>query len=114
VGSAAVLHGALEAGAVGGILGAAVIAPAECAAVHDLWRRGERDEAERVQALVAPLHRAVVAKYGVPGVKAALDLLGLAGGPPRLPLMPLGAEDRAEVEAAVGALASAREAAPGR
>ena len=106
VGSAAVLHDALEAGACGGILGAAVIAPAECAAIHYCFRRGEGAEAERLQALVAPLHRAVVAKLGVPGVKAALDLLGLAGGPPRPPLQPLGVDDRAAVEAALGAVRS--------
>jgi 4-hydroxy-2-oxoglutarate aldolase len=104
VGTAAVLHDALGAGAVGGILGAAVVAPAECAEIYDLWRRGERAEAERLQTVVAPLHRAVVAKFGVPGVKAALDFLGLAGGPPRPPLQPLGAVDRAAVEAALSQL----------
>ena len=104
VGTAAVLQDALEAGAVGGILGAAMIAPAECTAIYDAWRRGEQREAERIQAVVAPLHRAVVAKYGVPGIKAALDFLGLAGGPPRPPLQPLAAADRDAVQAALAVL----------
>jgi 4-hydroxy-2-oxoglutarate aldolase len=112
VGTAAMLLDALEAGAAGGILGAAVVAPAECAEIYEAWRRGERAEAERIQAIVAPRHRAVVAKYSVPGVKVALDVLGLAGGPPRPPLRPLGADDRAAVEAAVrsAALDAARSA----
>jgi 4-hydroxy-2-oxoglutarate aldolase len=106
VGTAAVLHDALDAGAVGGILGAAVVAPAACSEIYRLWQQGVRTEAERLQSVVAPLHRAVVARYSVPGVKAALDVLGLAGGPPRPPLQPLGAAERAEVEAAVDAAMS--------
>jgi dihydrodipicolinate synthase/N-acetylneuraminate lyase len=41
--------------------------------------------------------RRVTAEFGVPGLKAALDLAGLGGGDPRGPLLPLGDEDRAEL-----------------
>ncbi len=106
VGTAAALLDALEAGAVGGILGVAAFAPAVCCEIYRRWREGETAEAMRRQAQVAPLHREVVARFGVAGVKAALDVLGLAGGRPRPPLQPLSAADRAGVEAAV---AGARE-----
>jgi dihydrodipicolinate synthase/N-acetylneuraminate lyase len=36
-----------------------------------------------------PLTRSVGGLHGVPGLKAALDLLGYAGGPPRPPLRPV-------------------------
>ena len=108
VGTAAALLDALDAGASGGILGVAAFAPERCCEIDRLWREGRRDEAREVQAAVAPLHRAVVARFGVPGVKAALDLRGLAGGRPRPPLEPLGAEDRVAVEAALAGLQSPR------
>jgi 4-hydroxy-2-oxoglutarate aldolase len=105
VGTAAVLQDALEAGASAGILGLAAIAPLECTEIYRLWRSGEQEEAARIQAVAAPLHRAIVAQFGVPGVKAALDLLGLAGGPPRPPLLPLGPAERAAIEDAISSAA---------
>ncbi|MGE5093345.1 MAG: dihydrodipicolinate synthase family protein [Bacillota bacterium] len=108
VGTAAVLQDALEAGACAGILALAAIAPEECAAIHHLWQSGEREEAARIQAVAAPLHRAIVARFGVPGVKAALDLLGLAGGSPRSPLQALGAAERAMVAEALNAASAIR------
>jgi 4-hydroxy-2-oxoglutarate aldolase len=103
VGTAAVLQDALDAGACAGILALAAIAPHECAEISHLWQSGEREEAARVQAVAAPLHRAIVARFGVPGVKAALDFLGLAGGPSRSPLQALGPAERAMVEDAMKA-----------
>jgi 4-hydroxy-2-oxoglutarate aldolase len=103
VGTAAVLLDALDAGASAGILALAAVAPHECTEIYRLWRAGEHDAAARMQAIAAPLHRAVVTQFGVPGVKAALDLLGLAGGPPRPPLRALGEAGRAAVEQALKA-----------
>jgi 4-hydroxy-2-oxoglutarate aldolase len=39
----------------------------------------------------------VVAELGVPGVKYASELSGYYGGPPRLPLLPITAEQRREL-----------------
>ncbi len=89
VGSGAALYGGLELGAVGGILGVANLAPGPGAAIHAAHRGGDSAEAGRIQEAVAPVHNEIVAAMGVPGVKVALDLLGLRGGDPRLPLRPL-------------------------
>ena len=89
VGSGAALYGGLELGAVGGILGVANLAPGPGAAIHAAHRAGDSAEAGRIQEAVAPVHNEIVAAMGVPGVKVALDLLGLRGGDPRLPLRPL-------------------------
>lgn len=97
VGSGALLQAALDAGAVGGILGVANLVPEWCAQVQAAHERGEADEAARIQSRVAPLHTGIVGGTGVPGVKYALDLLGRAGGDPRSPLRPLGEPGRAEV-----------------
>ena len=97
VGSGAVLYGSLEVGAVGGILAVANLAPGPAAAIHTAHRAGDSAEAGRIQEAVAPMHAEIVAAMGVPGVKAGLDLLGLRGGDPRLPLRPLSDRDRESV-----------------
>lgn len=104
VGSGAVLYGALEAGAVGGIVAVAHMAPGACVALIDAFRAGRSPEAGRMQERIGPLHKAVVAGMGVPGVKVALDLLGQKGGKPRPPLRPLADKRKQEV---VDALTSA-------
>jgi 4-hydroxy-2-oxoglutarate aldolase len=45
------------------------------------------NEARELQRRLMPLARSVGGQYGVPGLKAALDLMGFAAGPPRLPLL---------------------------
>lgn len=97
VGSGAVFYGGLEVGAVGGILAVANLAPGPAAAIHTAHRAGDSAEAGRMQEAVAPMHAEIVAAMGVPGVKAGLDLLGLRGGDPRLPLRPLSDRERETV-----------------
>ena len=101
VGTAAALLDALDAGASAGILALAAFAPHECTEIYRRWQSGEREESVRLQTEATRLHKAVVAQFGVPGVKAALDSLGLVGGPPRPPLRTLNAAERATVEAAL-------------
>lgn len=102
-GSGAALFGSLEVGAAGGIVAVGLLMPDECAGIFHAYRAERPAEAGRLQERVAPLHRAVVADRGVPGVKAALELVGMHGGPPRSPLKPLRTRDRAAVEAALQA-----------
>jgi 4-hydroxy-2-oxoglutarate aldolase len=88
VGAGSVLYGALELGAVGGIVGVGLMAPAEAAEVSVAFYEGRKADAGRVQERIAPVHTKIVGDMGVPGIKAALDLLGLHGGAPRPPLVP--------------------------
>jgi 4-hydroxy-2-oxoglutarate aldolase len=103
VGNGALLLPALEAGAAGGILGVANLMPGACTAVFRAWKAGRPEEARSVQGRVAPVHISVIGGMGVPGVKAALDRLGMQGGPPRPPLRPLGTPELDEVEAVLRA-----------
>ena len=95
VGSGALLYGALEIGAVGGIVAAGLMAPAEAAEISVAFREGRSADAGRRQEQIAPVHNEIVGGMGAPGIKVALDMLGLRGGDPRLPLAPL-AEARVE------------------
>lgn len=95
VGSGAILYGALELGAVGGIVAVGLMATAEAAEIYHAFRDGRTSEAGRIQERIAPVHNGIVGGMGVPGVKAALDLLALHGGQPRAPLAPV-AEGRVD------------------
>ncbi len=81
-------------GASGAILAAANIAPAECVQIRYLFLRGELDEARDLHLRILPAARAVTAQMGVPGLKAALEMLGMPAGLPRLPLLPLALKKR--------------------
>jgi 4-hydroxy-2-oxoglutarate aldolase len=98
VGTASVLYPGLSAGATGGILALANIAPEECIEVQKLFDAGRHDEAARLQGKLIPLNRAVTSKYGVPGLKAAMDMLGYFGGEPRSPLISLGSAEREDIK----------------
>lgn len=97
VGSGALVYASLEVGAVGGILGIANLAASQTAKLHEAFVSGNHAEAGRLQKQVGPVHRDIVGDFGVPGVKAGLDMLGFRGGDPRLPLRPLPDHDRETV-----------------
>src|SRR5690606_29100357 len=90
VGSGAAFYGGLEVGAAGGILAVADLAPEWCCEVLNAGKRGDGGAAGAAQERLTVLHKKIVGEFGVPGMKAALDLLGQAGGPPRAPLRSLG------------------------
>ena len=96
-GSGALLQYALGLGATGGILGVSLFAPSLALEIHSAMKRGDSAAASHAQEKVAPLHMKIVAELGVPGVKAALDTIGLKGGALRSPLQALSATERAEV-----------------
>ena len=103
VGSGALLYAALELGCEGGILAVACFAAALCAEVLAAFRAGDRARAGRLQERLVPLDREIVGKLGPGGVKAAMDAVGLYGGPVRAPLAPVVAADRERVARLVAA-----------
>lgn len=111
-GSGSVLYGALEVGAAGGVVAVGCLAPEEACALVSAVREGDAGRAGSLQERLDALNRAVVGRHGVPGVKHALDWLGLSGGAPRPPLRPLGSDGRESVESALRA--AGLDPAPGR
>ncbi len=97
VGSGALYYAALEMGAAGSIAGVACFAAAETVEIGTAFAGGNKERAGAVQERVAPLHKEIVAGFGVPGVKAAVDAVGLPGGPVRPPLVDLSDRDRRRV-----------------
>jgi len=89
VGTASVLYPGLMAGADGGILALANIAPDECLQIYLHFISNKNKEALELQNRMIPVNKAVTSKFGVAGLKAAMDMLGYDGGNPRMPLEPL-------------------------
>jgi 4-hydroxy-2-oxoglutarate aldolase len=96
-GSANQLFDSLKAGASGGILALGACAPQACQEIYTAWKDNDPALAADKQQRVVEASRIVLAKFGVPGIKHACDLNGYYGGRPRLPLLPLNAEQQAEV-----------------
>src|SRR5262245_3844209 len=91
-GSATTLVHALCAGCDGAILALASLMPAECVSMMTLIGEKRLDEATALQRRLMPLARSIGSTYGVPGLKAALELMGYVGGSPRPPLRPVSSE----------------------
>lgn len=96
-GSAGFLVPAMSVGACGGILASANIAPAQCIAMHKAFNAGDMAEASRLQLDIIPVNNAVTKKWGVPALKAAMDYIGLYGGPARKPILPIDEEIKTEL-----------------
>lgn len=96
-GSAGQLVESLQAGAVGGILALAAAAPQACQEVYAAWKENDPALASVKQQRLVEASAVVLGKYGIAGIKHACDLNGYYGGRPRLPLLPLNAEQQAEV-----------------
>jgi 4-hydroxy-2-oxoglutarate aldolase len=99
-GSAPTLWPCLQAGAVGAVLAFANAAPYATITIWEAHRTREVEAARDWQNRILRAAQLVTTKYGVPGLKHAMDLNGYYGGPPRLPLVVPTPEARQEIEAA--------------
>ena len=84
-GNGTVLLDALRAGATGGILAVGCVVPEICVEIFRMFTAQE-EGAERLQEELTPIAAAVTTKYGIGGLKVALDLAGYHGGAVRAPL----------------------------
>lgn len=98
-GSGGTVAPALAAGASGAILAIALYAGPAVRRMVDTFRAGDHDGAVAMQATLAPLATDIAGAMGPAGIKAAMDLVGLHGGPTRSPLLPVSAEELATVRA---------------
>jgi len=96
-GNGTVFQGALSAGADGGILAVGCVGTDLCLQIFRAMRGGDNVRAEQLQQDLTPLAMAVTRKYGIGGLKAALDMIGYTGGAVRAPLQAAGDEAHAEI-----------------
>lgn len=93
-GSASFLFPSLALGAKGGTLALANVLPNECAEIYELTKAGKYEEAKELQLRLLDINNAVTARWGIGGMKAALEMQGIFGGEPRKPLKSIGEQDR--------------------
>jgi len=98
VGAAHQLLESLDSGAVGAIVAFACCAPTACFEVYAAYKENARAIALEKQQRITDPAKTIVSKLSVAGVKYAMDLNGYYGGNPRLPILPLTGEQKAEVE----------------
>ncbi len=97
-GNGSALYPALCVGARGGILAIGCVAPRLAVEVYEAFGAGEHGRARAAQARLARVTRGVLGRYGISGLKAALHMLGYAGGRVRAPLQDATREARREIE----------------
>jgi 4-hydroxy-2-oxoglutarate aldolase len=83
---------ALQRGARGGIVAVGLFAGGLCMDVYEGFRARDLVRATAAQEKLKPMASQIVAGLGVAGVKAAMECVGLVGGPVRQPLTALDAE----------------------
>ncbi|MDC7227661.1 MAG: dihydrodipicolinate synthase family protein [Spirochaetales bacterium] len=102
-GSASYFLDLLEKGGTGGVLSLANIIPDACGELYNLYIAGKKEEAYALNERLVSLNKLVSGKYGVAGVKYAMDYAGFAGGAPRRPLKALTGEQKKSVESDLAA-----------
>ncbi|MGH9559222.1 MAG: dihydrodipicolinate synthase family protein [Bryobacteraceae bacterium] len=99
-GSALRLADSFATGASGAMLALANAIPYATIGIWEAHRTREVEAALDWQNRIARAAELVEKKFGIPGLKHAMDLNGYYGGPPRLPLTVLMPEARKEIEQA--------------
>ena len=85
-------------GGVGGVLSMANYLPDLCNELYDFFVNNDREKGMKMHERLCALNQTTGGKYGIAGVKGAMDLLGYFGGDPRNPLLPLTEAEKAELK----------------
>lgn len=100
-GTGSTIYSATTSGGKGAIVALANVAPNECVEIYNSVLKGNFKDALNLQKRMLALNKAVTAKFGVAGLKKAMDLSGFRGGNVRLPLQELNKNELAELEKVV-------------
>ena len=87
----------LVVGASGGTLAVANLYPESCRMLLEAYREEKMQTARDLQYRVLQASDGLTRRFGVPGLKAAMERAGMYGGPTRSPMLPLGDEARAKL-----------------
>ncbi|MDP6923217.1 MAG: dihydrodipicolinate synthase family protein [Candidatus Scalindua sp.] len=97
-GSSIVLYPSMCVGAAGGIMAITCVLPEKCSDIIRLYKDGNHAEAKELQMRLIEPTITVTSRYGVPGLKVAMDLFGYYGGRSRLPLLPIASAEIEEIK----------------
>jgi 4-hydroxy-2-oxoglutarate aldolase len=74
------------------------IAPQQCIDIYQLGKNSNWEKAKNLQMKLIQLNTMATGIYGVPGLKFAMDKIGLYGGAARSPLLPINNSAEVEIE----------------
>lgn len=100
-GASATYQQSLGLGVKGGILAIANALPRSALLIHEQFRVGDVAGAHDLQRQIAD-RAAVAPKFGIQGLKYAMDINGYFGGESRLPLLPLTPQQKRDIELLFG------------
>lgn len=79
----------LSIGAIGGIMALANFAGKQLIDLYAAFINEDLDKAKQLQHSLVAINTAVTSRFGVPGLKYAMNKSGFCGGIPRRPLLPV-------------------------
>ncbi|HXS13860.1 MAG TPA: dihydrodipicolinate synthase family protein [Acidobacteriaceae bacterium] len=97
VGASGKYHESLRLGVKGGILAVANTFPRLALLVHERYRSGDVSGSDILQKKIAEAAN-IAPRFGIQGLKYAMDLNGYFGGECRLPLLPPDEQTKSEIE----------------
>lgn len=98
-GTAEVTLPTLIAGGSGAVIAVANVFPKLCNEIYESFKRRNYEKAGKLQQQISHINEILVKKYNqLSSIKEALNILGLPGGYPRMPSLPLEKENRKEIE----------------
>ena len=100
-GEDATVYDYLEQGGHGCISVTANLVPDLCAALHNAWMSGNKEEARKINERIMPLHKALFVETSPAPIKYALSRLGMCTDEVRLPLVPASEMARRAVDEAM-------------
>ena len=80
-------------------MAASILYPNTCRKIYTSFKENNIKGAMELQAKLLPVSDALTRRFGVPGLKAALDSKGMRGGPCRSPLLPVSEDVKKEIMA---------------
>jgi 4-hydroxy-tetrahydrodipicolinate synthase len=99
-GTADVTLPTLLLGGKGAVIAVANVIPGVCSSLYDAVSKGSYQEAAKLQQIISHVNEVLVRRHNqLAAIKSALNALGLPGGYPRRPALPLEAEERTTIEA---------------
>jgi 4-hydroxy-tetrahydrodipicolinate synthase len=98
-GTADVALQTLSLGGKGAVIAVANVFPKLCSQLYETFRNGKPEEAEALQKRVSFANEVLVKRFNqLSAIKEAMRLLGLPGGYPRKPALPLDTEEKKVVQ----------------
>jgi len=98
-GTADVALPTLMLGGRGAVIAVANVFPRMCVSLYEAFKRGDHEEASKLQRRISYLNEALIKRHNqLSAIKEASKLLALPSGFPRRPTLPLGNEEKKDVE----------------